>query len=127
MVKRILIADDEAPSRYAATVILEKSGYDCVEASGACMVMELLRENSGSSTPIDLILLDWHMPGCLDLELISELGQIENCPPVVVMSGTLDAGELMELYQKNSFGVISKPFVASKLLRVIADIFAGKR
>ena len=66
--KKVLIADDKATSRELVRTVLEKSGYEVVEASDG---VEALR-NARESKP-DLIILDLHMPGLDGFGVIQEL------------------------------------------------------
>ena len=126
MVKRILVVEDEAPIRYAMEICLERAGYEIIEAHNGSEVLDLILDRSGGQSPIDLVLLDLQMPECSGLEVMAKLGAIEDCPPIVVVSGTIDTDELGEVDENsNCCGILNKPFTAEKLLRVVADVFDG--
>ena len=55
--KRILVADDKATSRELIRAILEKDGYEVMEATDGCEAVLKAQE-----APPDLILLDLQMP-----------------------------------------------------------------
>ncbi|MDH5559909.1 MAG: response regulator, partial [Deltaproteobacteria bacterium] len=55
--KKILIIDDSATLRRIVHDSLEVLEMEIFEADGATKAFECLEKN-----PIDLILLDWHMP-----------------------------------------------------------------
>ena len=125
MAKRILVADDEVAIRDATMIHLDRAGYESISAGDGCEILDLIQAHSSGKSPIDLILLDLQMPGCCGLEMIASLRDIKGCPPIVVMSGTVDSTELDEAGKDvNCHGVLSKPFRAEQLLRIIADALA---
>ena len=68
---RILIIDDEAPVRDLLRQMLEKEGYEVVEAREGDIGIRLFREN-----PADLIITDILMPEKEGIETILELRKV---------------------------------------------------
>jgi CheY-like chemotaxis protein len=66
--KKVMIVDDEADLRTAVRLLLRSHGIDVVEASGGQDALKKLREN-----PVDLVLIDFLMPGMTGLELAEEI------------------------------------------------------
>jgi len=56
-VKKILVADDKASSRELVRTVLERCGYEVMEAANGAEAVALARANGP-----DLLLLDLHMP-----------------------------------------------------------------
>lgn len=84
--KTVLIADDKATSRELVRTVLEKCGYQVVEA---CDGIEALR-NARESKP-DLIILDLHMPRLDGFGVIQALRREEKFASTPVMALTASA------------------------------------
>ncbi len=125
--KKILIVDDEAPIRFAASLIVRRAGYEALEASNGCEALDIIKAGANNGSPVDLLLLDLNMPGRTGQELMTELMQVENSPQIVIITGTIDRAELERVGKHKCCGILSKPFRAEKLLQVIAEVFAGKK
>jgi len=81
-VKRILIVDDNADSRYSLRLLLD--GYDVTEASGGEEAIELAK----SQRP-NCILLDVEMPGMNGFEVCQQLRSLEDTRtiPIILVTG----------------------------------------
>jgi DNA-binding response OmpR family regulator len=55
---RVLIADDEPTTRLVVKAVVQKLGHECLVASDGDRAWELLQ-----STPVDVLITDWMMPG----------------------------------------------------------------
>ena len=56
---RALIVDDSKAMRLIIRNVLGEVGFDIIEASHGGEALDLLRQNPG----IQIVLVDWHMPG----------------------------------------------------------------
>src|SRR5260370_4532847 len=79
----ILLAEDEAPVRAVARVVLERHGYRVLEAPSAEAALDLAERYSG---PIHLLLTDVIMPGLSGRELAIRLASIRPDTPRTYMS-----------------------------------------
>ena len=61
--RRILIVDDSAPQRKVLARLLQKWGYDVVEASSGAEALDVVQNRD-----VDIILSDWVMPGMSGVE-----------------------------------------------------------
>ena len=66
---KILIAEDDATSRFMLRSLLEKHGYDVVEVSDGNEALDALQ---GEGTPL-LAILDWMLPGKSGPDIIRSL------------------------------------------------------
>jgi two-component system, cell cycle response regulator DivK len=87
---KILIVDDSKLQRRALQMILEKAGYDSLQAADGKEGLKMARENLP-----DLILLDMMLPG---LDGCAVLDQLKNHPdtsriPVIVLTGLSQKNE----------------------------------
>jgi PAS domain S-box-containing protein len=80
---RVLIADDEDAVRRVARRILERQGYEVVEAADGSAAIERVRE---AATPFTAALLDLRMPGG-GVETARALREVDPELPILLQSG----------------------------------------
>jgi CheY-like chemotaxis protein len=106
----VLCVDDDAPVLELLRLTLEKRGYSVLSAGGGDEALEVLCSNS-----IDLIVVDYDMPGMKGHELAKEVKSLNPRIPVVMQSGTPDLPEAVtkaaDLFLVK--GVDLKPLVAA--------------
>lgn len=79
---RILLCDDSPTERLALASLLRASGYSVDEASdGDAAILKIKHR------PVDLVLLDLHMPQVDGFEVLSYLQEHRRALPVILMSG----------------------------------------
>ena len=86
---RVLIVDDQLPFREASRMVVEMT--DGFAVAGEAGNGEEAVELAQSLRP-DLILMDVQMPGIDGLEATRQISQLDDPPPVVVMS-THESGD----------------------------------
>jgi two-component system cell cycle response regulator DivK len=114
---RILLIEDDNSVRELFSTLLERSGYEVVEADYALPAMF----RAVHFTP-DLILTDLRMPMMNGLELIEQFkGHAETKDiPVVVVSGSASDADREAAFEAGCAGYISKPIDASHFARQVA-------
>jgi two-component system chemotaxis response regulator CheY len=116
---RILVVDDSPTMRHHISSILQKAGFEVRSAVDGMAGLELLQ----SAEPLDLALLDVHMPRMGGLELVATLRE-EGCRPelpIVVLSA--EAGEA-SVTRARALGVrhwFVKPFAPEALVEAIRN------
>jgi CheY-like chemotaxis protein len=80
----ILLVEDEPTLRRVARKLLEKLGYQVLEATCGEMALEIFAERRGD---IDLVLLDVIMPGMNGLQTLARLRELEPRVRVILCSG----------------------------------------
>lgn len=118
--KRILVIDDDDHVRSMIRYILERTGYEVVEAEDGEVGTRLYR-----TQPCDLIITDIFMPEKEGLETIREL--VRDFPEVkiIAISGGGMTGALSYLALARSFGAlrtIAKPFDRHELLAAVGEL-----
>jgi len=108
----VLVVDDETAGRRFAVRVLQRDGYDVLEASDGAEALELLRSGKAS---VDLIVSDIVMPRMNGVELMQAVGDSDWRIPVVLMSGYATAA-LSELGIATPCSILPKPFPAERLL-----------
>jgi CheY-like chemotaxis protein len=82
---KVLIADDDDSTRITLKGLLRNKDCDIVEVESGDQALEVIQ----SSSPPDLILLDWNMPGLSGVEVVSllrETMQADDQPYVIIIS-----------------------------------------
>jgi DNA-binding response OmpR family regulator len=119
---RILVIDDEAPVRNMLRQMLEKEGYEVVEAPDGAIGMRLFHEQS-----IDLIITDILMPEKEGIETILELRKSAPQVKIIAISGGGRTVKLDVLPIAQSFGAartLAKPFERRELLEAVRAVLA---
>ena len=68
----VLIVDDEAAIRDMVNIVLDRAGFNCLQAENAGDAHGLIIDEHP-----DVVLLDWMMPGTSGLELLRRLRRDE--------------------------------------------------
>ena len=108
---RILIADDEETFLYSTADLLRREGYECDCALDAATAAGLLRGDN-----YDLLIADIKMPGNAELEFISELPDIAEGMPVILVTGYPSLNSAIQSIQLPVVDYLVKPIDFDKLL-----------
>jgi CheY-like chemotaxis protein len=105
-VKKILVADDKASSRELVRTVLERCGYEVLEAADGAEAVALARANQP-----DLVLLDLHMPVLDGFGAIAELRHESRFAgtPVVALTASAMDGDRAHALNAGFSGYITKP------------------
>jgi CheY-like chemotaxis protein len=121
--RTILCVDDEAHILHVVSLKLKNAGYTVLTANDAEEAMEL-----AASSPIDLLITDFQMPGLSGLELArklhSEPGR-KNLPSILLTAHGL-ALEQVELAHSGITVCISKPFSPRDLLDKVQQLLESR-
>lgn len=104
--KKVLVADDKASSRELVRTVLERCGYEVIEAANGAEAVALARANLP-----DLVFLDLHMPV---LDGFGAIGQLRAEPcfattPVVALTASAMDGDREHAMIAGFTGYITKP------------------
>ena len=117
---RILIIDDEATIRDLLIKMLEREGYETMNASDGKEGIRLYREN-----PADLVITDLIMPEKEGIETIMELRQDYQDVKVIAMSGggKIDPGTYLQIAKTlGAIETLAKPFDLKKVLKTVQEL-----
>ena len=107
--KKIMIVDDDPDIRMTVKTIMEKEGYDVVEAVDGDDCLEKLKTNK-----VDIVLLDIMMPGSPVSEVVKRIEGTKIIFVSVVRTSEAEKEGLMG--KKNIVDFIHKPFNIEQLI-----------
>ncbi len=111
----ILVVDDEPLLRRVASKLLQKLGYQVLEAADGETAIAIFQENSAH---IDLVMLDMVMPGLNGYQTLERLRSLNPHLPVLICSGY---GEEHHHNLPPDVGFLSKPYPLETLSQHISE------
>jgi CheY-like chemotaxis protein len=120
MPKRILIVDDSTTMRSIVRKILSASRY-VLEASEADEGMEALKRIDRG---VDVVLLDYNMPGFNGFETLAEIKRVAPHVAVVMMTSTIDDALAARAESSGAAAFLKKPFYPADIDAVLDKIYA---
>lgn len=115
--KQIIFTDDNEPFRLSFSRILERSGYEVIQAEDGGVALKKFRE----SAP-DLVICDLIMPEVEGMETIQEMLRLNPKVKVIAISGGGRVNALDYLKVARMMGAVetlAKPFSSAELLAVV--------
>ena len=119
MMARILIIDDETQVRSMLRLMLEREGYEVVEAPDGIEGIKAYRQN-----PADLILTDLIMPNKDGIGMIIELQKEFPDVKIIAMSGgglNKPEGYLKGAKKLGALCTLTKPIDREEMLRAVKN------
>jgi len=116
MKKKVLVVEDTPDNRRIIRLLLERAGYEIVEAVNGALGIEMAR----SERP-DLILMDIQLPVIDGYEATRRLKadpELKHIPVIAVTSYAL-AGDEAKTKAAGCDGYVAKPFSPKELLRLV--------
>jgi len=125
----ILLVEDDAADQKLIKSMIEKQGIACdlCVARSAEEALDVLRSGKGSNggfTRPDLIILDLNMPGMGGRDFLKHVKADEGLKqiPVVILTCSTSERDILDSYQLQAAGFITKPAGLVELERVIGEI-----
>lgn len=97
-------------------LLLDQAGYKVSEVTDGVQALARIMEAKESDMPIDMAILDIHMPGMTGLELMDELARRRLPIAVMVVTGYGDRETVLELLRKGCTEYLDKPFSPKQFL-----------
>jgi two-component system KDP operon response regulator KdpE len=110
MRQRILVVDDEAPTRKYVSANLKARGYDVLTAGDGVEALKLIGEH-----PLDLLILDIGMPGPDGLEVLTAVRRDMEVPVIMLTARGREIDKVSALDQ-GADDYLTKPFGVEELL-----------
>jgi len=117
---RVLVVDDEPVIRITSKRVLERHGYDVIDAESGSQAIERFRNNHDV-----VVVLDMSMPGMGGAECFRELRAIDPAARVLLVSGYAIQDDIRQCLQDGACGFVAKPFASSVLLDAVEVIARG--
>jgi DNA-binding response OmpR family regulator len=112
----VLLVEDDELVRDAMTRILVREGYLVLTAACGHDAIGLLKT---PLSPIDVVLLDVHLPDVNGIDLCARLREMHPKLPVVVCTGEADPDEAAELFRLGVHRYFCKPIGVEELLATV--------
>jgi len=113
MAAKILIIEDEKAVREMLCFTLKNDGFEILEAEDSNSALDALKENE-----IDLILLDWMLPGKQGIEisrLIRSSSEIKDIPIIMLTAKSDESDKVLGL-ESGADDYVTKPFSPKELV-----------
>jgi|SRR5215472_7519190 len=117
--KLIVVADDNEANRELISVILQRQGYEVLEANNGREALEFVQLRQP-----DLILLDIHMPemdGYEALRVIRESQRGRNVP-IVALTASAMAGDAEDALAQGFDAYLAKPYEISAAVVLVRNL-----
>jgi two-component system, OmpR family, phosphate regulon response regulator PhoB len=109
---RVLIVDDDLSLQTIVGTMLEASGISAVRAGSAEEAYDVM-----AMTPVDLLVLDWSLPGMSGLDLCKKLRQEPRfgSVPILFLTSHSSGDDLVTAFDAGADDFVAKPFRAPEL------------
>lgn len=119
MPPRILIADDQPDVLNALRLLLKGQGYEIEAASSPAELFQAV-----TASEFDLLLMDLNYArdttsGREGIDVLNRLKDIDDAPPIVVMTGWATVGLAVEAMKYGVADFVEKPWTNSRLLEIL--------
>ena len=115
--RTVLLVEDEEGIRSLERRLLERQGFEVLEAGNGIDALEL-----ASARPIgaiDLLVTDWYMPGMTGMELVEAVRRKHLTVPALLVSGYADDAAVQSGQMPERMGFLQKPFTLNSLAEAV--------
>jgi DNA-binding response OmpR family regulator len=114
---KLLIAEDERRVRSILCRGLEEEGFSVAQAGDGNAALSLALKGD-----VDLLLLDWMLPGTSGLEVLRSLRRAQNVTPVVMLTARDEISDRSLALNEGADDYVLKPFAFEELLARIKAV-----
>ncbi len=121
---KVLIVDDSGPIRKVMAKMLERMGFEILEAENGKAALAQLEQHPD----IGLLMLDWNMPEMNGIELIEAVNEkrpADARPKIVMVTTENEMGKIEKAMTKGANEYIMKPFTEEILTEKLAMLGMG--
>ena len=119
----ILVVDDDEAVLNVACKVLQRGGYEVVQAAGGTEALDVADRREGR---FDLLLTDLVMPGMSGRELAEEVVSRYPDIQVLYMSAYTDDEIVLDGLKTSDVSFIPKPFTVDGLREKVRRVIAGE-
>ena len=102
---KILVADDDRPTRFAISSMLKKAGYEVTAVGDGAKALHKIQK-----TNFALAFLDIWMPELTGLEVLARVRAGESHPKVIIMTSDGTPENVLRAIREQAYEYVSKPF-----------------
>lgn len=122
----ILVVDGDEDARSGIAALLSAQNIRCRTAGGYWEAVALLAENKTSGNPVNLLLLDYNLPGMGGLEAARRIRADEEPLPEIVLMSPQQSPDLWEEAKQTGINLfLLKPVFPASLYKALADAVEG--
>lgn len=114
---RILVVDDDRDFAESMGDLIELEGHQPILAYNGIEALEIFKQNN-----IDLILVDFVMPGLNGMETLLEIRKLNSAIPVIMMTAYANKDFVDDAKQQGAIDILDKPININKLTKIISNI-----
>ena len=107
----ILVVDDELSMREFLKILLEKEGYNVLNAPDASVALTMLEKEE-----FKLVISDVKMPGIGGLTLLERIKEINASLPVIMITAYASPENAVRAMKDGAFDYITKPFKVEEII-----------
>lgn len=117
----ILIIEDDAAFCQMLQKFLTKHGYTVAVSFTAPEAKSKLAVNE-----FDLVLTDLRLPDYDGIQLLTDIKEMNQSTPVIVMTGYAEVGSAVTAMKKGALDYIAKPFTPDEIVKLISKALEAK-
>ena len=122
IMRNILVADDSAAMRQIIVRSLWAIGFaDVLEARDGDEAVSVVEQGAGA---VEIVLLDWNMPGKDCAETVKELLALDDTIRIILITTQADAQRVRVAFSDGVADYITKPFTAERLRETLERLNA---
>ena len=119
---KILIVDDEAPSREALVLLLKNADSDVMGAGSGKEAFDLLAEND-----FDIIITDLFLPDLDGIDILKQVKSVSPAMEVILITGHASAETAVRAMKEGAYDYITKPLNIDELRLIIGKAVEKRR
>jgi len=122
--KHVLLVDDNAEARTILMARLHSVGLEVTSVDSGAAALALIQSQNNEAKNLDIILLDWKMPGLSGIETAEQIRQESLAPHTKLVLLCAHNKQAMGTNAELLFdALVSKPIVSSELYETIVSLF----
>jgi DNA-binding NtrC family response regulator len=98
--------------------LLESSGFNTIRVTSSAEVLQVLNEEM----KVDLLIIDYNMPGMNGLDCVSEIRKLNHKMPVILSTGSLSVEEGFDVKKYGVTSLVTKPYEFDTMLSTIRSL-----
>jgi DNA-binding NtrC family response regulator len=119
---RILLVDDEEPSREALLLLLKNFGFTVIGAGSGEEALKLLAPDR-----FDLVISDLFLPDCTGLDILKRVKELSPALEVIMITGHASAETAVKAMKEGAFDYITKPLNVEELRIIVSKAMEKNR